>query len=1122
MINKIIGKFKKKSINKDKIAIYREVSAKKDVDASLVLLEGGQGKNYNGNMFYLLKEIEENPLWKDKMPIYVSSEEKLDATKKFLSNYNFHKVKVVVRDTKEYARYLAKAKYLFTDNSFPTYMVKRPEQVYVNTWHGTPIKYLGISDLVNATSLPNIQKNYFMCDYALFPNEHTRDVFLKDYDLENYMSGKCLMCDYPRNDAFHEGSPKVSEVKKIAYLPTWRGSGRNANIKEQKKIVTEFLSEIDGKLADNQMLYVNLHFLVGNDMDFSVYKHIESFPSEKETYDFLKDCDLLISDYSSVTFDFAVSGKPIILYAYDKKEYEEKKGTYFSIDDLPFPIVQTVDDLIESIHHVQNKDLTEFNKKFCCYKKNHTTEAILKLIFNSEKGSLLIEDAVTNEKKNLYVYGHTLGNAMNKKALSNYLATIDQNKYNVMLGFRGKITQAKFVFFTKQLPENIKIHQIVNRYTFSEDEQRNIQERRKDKTVEQGTLKEAFEYQRKRLLGEMRIDEFVQYNLDGSKMVDSFSTISCPKTLFILPYEIMGYEKKFHPFSFNVEIAAKYYDETVDLRNRDFSNEIIEDNEETQNQRKKYFNNAMKYQFLTAKSFWKKDIFCSIALCKYISAKEINQREMWIEIENEPVESKFLWKKGIPWFDHYRLNLCIFKLPLNVIKDMRLNSRVRVRWDDVKKRGCEARIEFGKEMNSYKISSLRILRKINRTIYFRATDSGNFAFTVRPINYTDSKIERVKMLLAFLCAKLMKQKNYITLFEKNSARYEESASVLYEKLIDEKYENIYFILEEEYFKKHREDIENKYQDDIVKRYSWKHYFLFFVSKTFISSESVGHAIETRCSSKVGRKRLVDNQFNYIFLQHGVMYMISLDSISRKMFNQLPNKAAQYRVVVSSKLEAEHFINLGKHKIEHIYETGLCKFDKNKWNKDADRIVIMPTWRPWEYNDAEVDLMQTNYYRMLLRMIGAVPNELQDKLYVLPHPLIGEMFRTGKNKLAKYLPDPDLKYDTILQNTKVLITDYSSISYDAFYRGANTIFYWEELNECLEAYGDYTKLMLNKDNIFGDICYNEKELNSSIQSNYFENQNEHYVRNYNQIVAFHDGKNTERVIQCLKEDGFIKK
>src|SRR5574344_1432647 len=96
---------------------------------------------------------------------------------------------------------------------------------------------------------------------------------------------------------------------------------------------------------------------------------------------------------------------------------------------------------------------------------------------------------------------------------------------------------------------------------------------------------------------------------------------------------------------------------------------------------------------------------------------------------------------------------------------------------------------------------------------------------------------------------------------------------------------------------------------------------------------------------------------------------------------------------------------------------------------------------------------------------------------------------------------EIKYDDILKKTKVMITDYSSISYDAFYRGANVIFYWGEKDECLEKYGPSSKLMLNEDNAFGDICYDNGELESVIRKNYEEGHRKKYIDQYREIVEF---------------------
>ena len=116
---------------------------------------------------------------------------------------------------------------------------------------------------------------------------------------------------------------------------------------------------------------------------------------------------------------------------------------------------------------------------------------------------------------------------------------------------------------------------------------------------------------------------------------------------------------------------------------------------------------------------------------------------------------------------------------------------------------------------------------------------------------------------------------------------------------------------------------------------------------------------------------------------------------------------------------------------------------------------------------------------------------------------------------------DRKYDDVLKETKLLITYYSSIAYDAFYRGCNVIFYWEEKDECMENYGPSTKLMLNEENAYGDICYNSEELKAVLEKNYVHEQPAAYREKYGKLVDYHDGKNTERLIGMLQKDGILK-
>jgi CDP-glycerol glycerophosphotransferase (TagB/SpsB family) len=103
---------------------------------------------------------------------------------------------------------------------------------------------------------------------------------------------------------------------------------------------------------------------------------------------------------------------------------------------------------------------------------------------------------------------------------------------------------------------------------------------------------------------------------------------------------------------------------------------------------------------------------------------------------------------------------------------------------------------------------------------------------------------------------------------------------------------------------------------------------------------------------------------------------------------------------------------------------------------------------------------------------------------------------------------------------VLITDYSSIAFDAFYRGSRVIFYWEEKDYCMMQYGPSTKLMLNEENVYGDYFYSEDGLSKAIRNNYDNPQTEEYKEKYSRLVDFHDGQNTERLIEFLKNDGII--
>ena len=1109
--------FKKLNNKNSKYLQYR----KEEIDTNAILLEAGQGKNVNGNMFALLREINVNPKWKDFHAIFVVTEDTMEAAKTRLSFYNY-KAKLVIRNSQEYMKYLATCKYVATDNSFPPYFHKRDEQIFLNTWHGTPLKTLGKSDIRNAKSLANIQKNYMMSDYALFPNAFTRDVFMYDYMIENLFAGKVLLCDYPRNSAFLRVDDAQALRKKlhledmqlIAYMPTWRGGNREADGEVQKEILHKYFTQIDRMLKDDQIFYVNLHFLVGNAMDFTSYTHIRPFPKEYETYDFLAICDMLVTDYSSVFFDFAVTGKKISLFAYDLEEYMRTRGTYFPIEDLPFVINEDVEGLIKDINEPISYDQEKFLSTYCAYRSVDNPEKIMDLMVNGNTSDLVIEDGANNHKDNVLFYGGKLKSTIFQQQLKKDIVEYADAhpEENVILCFRGAITP-KVAEYLISLPENINYLALVNKFEFSNMNRIKATLAMRNTFFAncfESSLQEAYAYEWQRLCYHIRVKKIVYDSAISDYMYKIITKTKATLIAYLQHPNVVGMKGATKKASLMQAFMKKHYDQVLSHQ-KDDVHPFFEECKET------YYNLCFK-----AANLWMRQKVTGNGVTLSGTCMVAHNVEMPIEklafMMNEQVFDAHCCIR-MKFSKKYQLVHWSLSLSHEEIESLSIQNKISFYYMDQDGYGLLKGMRysiFNRRRGKNKHGKLCIIPEVNTTAYVRQTVNNILYFTVRRTNVSDARSERVKLFFAYYLAKVLPLGKKILLFEKESSRYEESASVLYEHLLDRGYQNAYFIIDKNYA--HFDEIPEKYRGNLVYKNTFKHYLYFFKSKTFLGSEALVHAIDLRIINRYALRKLAAKDIDYVFLQHGVMYMVSLDSESRTFFKPKVTKG-KYRVVVSSQEEARHFIELGKYNPEFIYISGLPKYDRNMLKDDADRIVIMPTWRPWEYNEARYDFTQTNYYKMIKRIFDAIPSEYHEKITILPHPLFFDAVKDSEFDLKPYL-DADTKYDDILKETKVLITDYSSIAYDAFYRGANVMFYWEEKDECLEHYGPSTKLMLNKDNVYGDICNEASDVTKVFERNYLQKQNPVYVERYKKLVQFHDGQNTERLISFLEKDDII--
>lgn len=377
--------------------IYNQAT-RQPIKEKSFLLEAGQGKNVNGNVFALLDYIRHDSRFDDYEIRLALLGEKKEEWELKAQKYGIENIIITEFGSPDYLRALGISKYLITDNSFPAYFYKKPEQVYLNTWHGTPIKALGRRDIANAISLANVQANMAKADYLLYPNRFTKDIMMSDYMIERVFKHKTVIIDYPRNDALYRKrfADEIREryglegKRAIAYMPTWRGAGRDIDAKEQVEREEAVIRDIAGALSEDEVLFVNLHFLIGNQIDFSKFTNVYGFPAEYETYDFLAVCDTLITDYSSVAIDFAGTGKVIILYIYDYEQYRQDKKFYIEPSELPFPKAYTLEELRDRLD--EKGTPYDLGEMFRSRAQGCAAEKVIALICSGHEAGLEIED----------------------------------------------------------------------------------------------------------------------------------------------------------------------------------------------------------------------------------------------------------------------------------------------------------------------------------------------------------------------------------------------------------------------------------------------------------------------------------------------------------------------------------------------------------------------------------------------------------------------------------------------------------------------------------------------------------------------------------------------------------
>lgn len=364
------------------------------VDKNLVIFESYLGQSFSGSPKYIyLKLKEENKKNNVKCVFTFNSPEKfkdiiIDKNTILVKNKSFR-----------HYYYLARAKFWVRNSESIVIMKKRKSTIYIQTWHGTPLKKMFYDDLnfmnQNAIFMYKFKNAIKSWDYFISPNEYTEKIFNNffEHDIINLQLG------YPRNDIlvnssnldkenikFRLGIPKDKKV--ILYAPTFRDYEYNEGM-------TNFQFKLDFKMINEKLkdyiIIVRAHYYVSELAKLDSFNNVYNFSNPNyDIQELYIISDILITDYSSVMFDYAYTKKPILFYVYDYEKYQSSRGNYFSLkSNAPGPLLYSTEEIIESIKNINTLQVQYKNKydkfynNFCSYSIGESSKSIVDIIMEN-------------------------------------------------------------------------------------------------------------------------------------------------------------------------------------------------------------------------------------------------------------------------------------------------------------------------------------------------------------------------------------------------------------------------------------------------------------------------------------------------------------------------------------------------------------------------------------------------------------------------------------------------------------------------------------------------------------------------------------------------------------------
>jgi CDP-glycerol glycerophosphotransferase len=313
--------------------------------------------------------------------------------------------RTVLKNSREHYEVLARAGVVVANSRMLPWYRRRDGQVYLQTWHGTPLKTLAF-DLTTLTEhrgrgWEEITIDVAQWDILISPNPYTTKIMRQAYRY----NGEILESGYPRNDllkapdaaergAAVRASLGIDPDKRVVlYAPTWRDDLIVGDGRRRAYQLALDVKRARAALGNDHVLLLRAHHFMATDR---AWRGGDGFVVDVSDYPDIADlylaADVLVTDYSSVMFDFAVTGKPMLFFAYDMERYrDEVRGLYLDLEaEAPGPVLRTSEEVIEAlragteVHDQYVGAYQAFVKTYCPYDDGFASARVIERLWGEQ------------------------------------------------------------------------------------------------------------------------------------------------------------------------------------------------------------------------------------------------------------------------------------------------------------------------------------------------------------------------------------------------------------------------------------------------------------------------------------------------------------------------------------------------------------------------------------------------------------------------------------------------------------------------------------------------------------------------------------------------------------------